>query len=100
MQSVRRWRWKSVQWIDERDQSCDLWTHARLRVRKDSLIPMRMWAPVVGALLVFAATIAGSAAWFETRAAVRWVRAPGENRIADDMVFVPAGGFAIVSRSE
>jgi formylglycine-generating enzyme required for sulfatase activity len=51
--------------------------------------------------LVAVATIAGSAAWFETRAidhsatTVRWGSAPPRKRIADDMVLVAAGVYTI-----
>ncbi len=66
---------------------------------------MRTWAPVGGALLVAVATIAGSAAWFETRAIdhhaaeVQWGSAPSRERIADDMVFV-SGGVSIIGDTQ
>jgi len=62
---------------------------------------MRMWGGVAAGFVLAVVTVAGSFAWFETRAvdlsaaAIRWGSAPPRKRIADDMVQVPAGVYVI-----
>src|SRR5438093_5820285 len=67
---------------------------------------MRTWTRLVAAFIAAIATIAGAAVWFEARgidhsaAAISWGSAPARKRIADDMVFVPAGVYTIGDESE
>src|SRR5437867_142871 len=67
---------------------------------------MCTWTRLVAALIAAIATIAGAAVWFEVRgidhsaAAISWGSTSAPKQIADDMVFVPAGVYAIGDESE